>query len=242
MYQPRTYRAGMLDRRFASFDFSVEESDLDIGYTPVTREKEELLHAAWREVVSLREEIKGCGGVFLSSLVPLSMETTSGCVRKMLDASKRASVGPMAAVAGAIAEEVGTALQTQYALEEIVVENGGDLFLSLRTPLIVKLVAPANPLDGKVAIRLPKGIWGVATSSGKTGPSLSFGKADAVMIVSSDAALSDAYATAFANKVGGEKDVSSVAEEIGTHQDIVGSVILSGERLAFAGDLEVVRL
>lgn len=245
MYQERTYRKGMWGSPFSSFSFSVEESDLSIAYTPSCPDQEKMVRFAWKKTIALREEVKRCPSPFLTTLKPMEpWEGITPFLKEMLDASQMAKVGPMASVAGAIAQEVGQSLKQAFFLQEVAVENGGDLFVDVSSPLLVKLVAPTNPLGDHVGIRLTgnEGPLGIATSSGKTGPSLSFGKADAVMVVCRDAALSDAYATSFANKVEKEDDVAVVAEEIREQKEIVSSIILMGKKIAFTGTLEVVRV
>ena len=107
----------------------------------------------------------------------------------------------MAAVAGAIAARVGQALMPWS--EEVIVENGGDIFMHVKRPATVSLYAGRSPLSHKVGIRIKpdQPTWGVCTSSSTVGPSLSSGRADAACVVAADTALADACATALGNRV-----------------------------------------
>lgn len=108
----------------------------------------------------------------------------------------------------AIAEEVGRALLERGLTGEVAVENGGDIFLSLKKEARVSLFAGDSPFSGKIALLIPQELQpcGVCTSSGKVGHSLSFGKADAITVVHKNTAIADALATAFGNMLKEGKD------------------------------------
>jgi len=234
----------MLGGRFSTLVFSIQETDLEIGYTPAGK-VEEILQAARKMVVSLRNQILLYPDRrFLESFIPLEGESDKPLLQHMLAAARKANVGPMASVAGAIAQEVGKGLKQAFALDEIVVENGGDLYIDIQETITVTVVAPGNPLDGKLAFRIPPSVCpiGVATSSGKTGPSVSLGKADAVMVACHDAALSDAFATAFCNCVQKPDDLPLVAKMAKREDTVLGFLGLCEDRLALGGSLEVERI
>ncbi|HOJ98128.1 MAG TPA: UPF0280 family protein [Termitinemataceae bacterium] len=147
---------------------------------------------------------------FLSSLVPLHFDPEAPpIVQRMLQAGQAAGVGPMAAVAGAIAGLLGEELTQEFTFDELVIENGGDYWLWIQEPLLVGVYAGLSSLSGKIAVRLqPSGRpWGLACSSGTVGPSLSFGKADAAMVLAPDAAAADAWATALGNLLKRQEDM-----------------------------------
>lgn len=244
MYQARTYRETMSLFRLPSFTIAVGESDLWIGYGPSCTDSKELVLEAARLLRRLRSEILAYPDPeFLTSYVPLkqSADEASPCILGMLRSAKLSGTGPMASVAGAIAQEVGSHLKKKFSLEEIVVENGGDLYLDVLKPLPVTLYAGNNSLSGKVSIVVePKHCpLGVCTSSAKVGHSHSFGKADAVMVASRDAALADAYATAFCNMVKSEADVERVSRLMNDKEEILSSLVLLDTKLALCGQLEV---
>ena len=162
-------------------------------------------------------------------------------VREMIAAAQIAGVGPMAAVAGAVAEYVG-ARCALAAAGEVIVENGGDIFISVEnTPLISAIWAGKSPLSGKVGLRIRPGMTpiGLCTSSGTVGHSRSFGTADAVTILSGSAALADAAATAVGNMVKTGKDIDAALRAMGEIAGVIGGVIIKGTRLGAWGAVEL---
>jgi len=143
----------------------------------------------------------------------------------------------MASVAGAFAYQVGKSIETEFKLNDIMVENGGDIYLNTRESVIISVFAGASPLSEKVGIRVDPehSPIGICTSSGTVGHSLSFGKADAVVIICKDPALADAYATSFCNKVKREEDIESVLDEIGGVKEIMGALVIFRERVGIIG-------
>lgn len=157
-------------------------------------------------------------------------------INTMIESSARANVGPMACVAGAIAEYVGLGL-LPYS-QEVIVENGGDSFVFSRKKKEFLLLAETCELAGlRIALQPSDRPIGVCTSSGKSGHSLSLGEADAVMAFGPSASLADAAATAIANIV---KDPSHVKEGIRISQEIglFGVVILIGDHMGAWGEIE----
>lgn len=180
--------------------------------------------------------------LFLQSLSPLPDDPDGPLVvRAMLQAGLAAEVGPMAAVAGAIAEYVGRAIAAEFGCEEVLVENGGDLWLSFVRPLIITLFAGRSPLSGRFGIELAPALspCGLCTSSGTVGPSLSFGYADASVILCGDAALADAWATASCNAVQCAEDIEAVLGMLGKRSEILGSLIVVGDRMGIQGRLNI---
>jgi len=179
---------------------------------------------------------------FLTSLRPIAGEVTApSIVKDMIAAAAKAEVGPMAAVAGAVAEFVGRDLLRQ-GVAEIIVENGGDIFLYRKRDCRVAVFAGTSPLSNKVTLRLrtEQMPCGVCTSSGTVGHSLSFGKADSVTVVAPSTALADALATAFGNEVRSGSDIAAVIEKCKKFMGAVfGVVIILGDRLGAWGDIEL---
>ncbi len=242
MYEKRTYRQHMGEGRFASLSISVQESDLWIGYQG-TVDQRKLESEAMRILRQLRLELLTYDDPrLLSSLVPLMpVSVLSPFLASMFEAAKRAGVGPMASVAGAIAQVVGQKLKQQFSLQEIVVENGGDLYIDVLQPLSVKLIAPTSTFSGKVSILVDPalGPMGVCTSSARFGHSLSFGKADAVLVATQDAALADAYATAYCNQVQKQEDVQRICELLSAKPEVFSALVALDATLAVGGRLEV---
>lgn len=244
MAQRRFYRTVMGEGRFSYCTVMVQESDLWIGYAPHTVDSQALIKEAARVLRRCRSEIL-CypDPAFLTSFAPLipQEKSVSPFLERMLNSSFLSGTGPMASVAGALAQEVGTQLKEKFSLEEIVVENGGDLFVDVLKPLTIAVFAGKNPLSGKIGLVVgPEHCpLGVCTSSATVGHSYSFGAADAVVVACHDAALSDGYATAFCNKVHSEADVEVVADEMNTIGQILSALVLLDTKLALCGQLEV---
>ncbi|MBW2108140.1 MAG: UPF0280 family protein [Deltaproteobacteria bacterium] len=180
---------------------------------------------------------------FLSSLMPLAIDRFAPpIVQTMIKAGRTAGVGPMASVAGALAEYVGMDLLEHS--DEVIVENGGDVFIRSENVLTVAIFAGASRFSNKIGVRIhaPGGPIGVCTSSGTVGHSLSFGKADAVVVVSDSTPLADAAATAIGNLLHEREDMAGAIERAKQIAGVSGVVIVMGDELAVAGQVELVKL
>jgi len=149
----------------------------------------------------------------------------------MIEAARACDVGPMAAVAGAVAQAVGEALLADS--KQIIVENGGDIFLHTARPRTAAIYAGASPLSGTLGIRISRlnQPLGLCTSSGTVGPSLSFGKADAAIVLAESAALADAAATALGNRVKAAADIEPALEAVSRIAGIYGLAAIIGDHL-----------
>jgi ApbE superfamily uncharacterized protein (UPF0280 family) len=148
----------------------------------------------------------------------------------------------MAAVAGAIAEFVGTGLLDHSP--EVIVENGGDIFIKTCETTVVQIFAGTSPFSKEIGIRLHPSHMpaGICTSSGTVGPSMSFGKADAVTVVSSSTPLSDAAATSIGNDIRDENDIDVGLKKAEAIPGLKGVIVLVGEKMGVWGDIELVKL
>ena len=146
----------------------------------------------------------------------------------------------MAAVAGAIAEHVGRALLRRA--DEVIVENGGDIFMRSRRERIVSIYAGASPFSHRIGLRVPgeRTPIGICTSSGTVGHSKSFGTADAVVVAAPDTALADAAATAIANCVTSAEDVDAALARGRAIEGVTHIVVVKDSKLGVWGDLELV--
>jgi ApbE superfamily uncharacterized protein (UPF0280 family) len=178
---------------------------------------------------------------FSKTLVPWAFKgPVPQIIRQMTIAGQKAGVGPMAAVAGAIAESVGRELLA-YS-DEVIIENGGDVYLKTKQTETLAIYAGQSPLSMRVGLRVKSVTQAVAvcTSSGTIGHSYSSGRADAVCVLSDDCALADAAATAIGNRITTTGDLS---QAIGFGQkiaDVRGIVLIIGEQIGMWGDMEVV--
>jgi ApbE superfamily uncharacterized protein (UPF0280 family) len=181
---------------------------------------------------------------FLPALTPLALlPEAPEIVRRMHAASGLTGVGPMAAVAGAIAELAVRAALAAGAREAIV-DNGGDMFAASDSELIIGLFAGSrSPLAG-LAFRIPPGQLplAVCSSSGKMGHSLSFGDCDLATVTSRDAALADAAATLACNLVRRPDDIDAALQRVAAIPGVEGVLIVKDERVGLAGNLpELIR-
>lgn len=176
---------------------------------------------------------------FGSSLVPIRLlPDAPGICLRMAEAATLCGVGPMAAVAGAVAEAcVQSALAA--GAPEAIVENGGDIFIASPLPVCVGLYAGSHPLSGRLALeiepaRLP---LSVCSSSSRFGHSLSFGDCDLATIVARDGALADAAATLAGNSVRTTADIPPTLERIMTIPGIEAVLLVKDDRVGVAGDV-----
>ncbi|OHD68699.1 MAG: hypothetical protein A2W19_12855 [Spirochaetes bacterium RBG_16_49_21] len=231
----RFYRNFTETPRWNSFRVRVETSDLYI------RAHSDLSGPAERIIRKLREEVRyhiERQSSFLYSFTPVErLERCPEIITLMYYASEKAGVGPMAAVAGAVAQLVG--LELAQLSEEIIVENGGDIWMKITKPAIAALY-PGGYAFSAVAVKLrpEQTPCGICTSSARIGPSFSYGKADAVTVISPDAALSDAIATEACNRVKHEEDMAKAASyAMGCGAS--GAVIIFRDRLVALGAVEL---
>ena len=238
MYEPRTYRHWIKDADLVPFGVTVKETDLYI------RASSNLQGKALKSTLKYRSSIEGYIGrnpSFLTSLKPFTVEENAPrIVKGMSLAADAVSLGPMAAVAGAIAEYVGTDLLDFSP--EVIVENGGEIFLKVSQKRLVGIYAGKSPLSGKIALVIDPAQTplGICTSSGMIGHSLSFGKADAVIGLAPDAALADAAATAIGNLIKGAGDIPAGIEFAQKVDGLQGVVIIKNDRMGVWGQVEIV--
>jgi ApbE superfamily uncharacterized protein (UPF0280 family) len=237
MYQPRTYRHWVKDKDLVAFNVTVKETDLYI------RARSDLKRQAHELVLKYRQMLEGYikgHPSFLTSLEPLAVDDDAPpLVIDMAEAAAKAGVGPMAAVAGAIAECVGSELLDFSP--EVIVENGGDIYLKSLNKRLIGIYAGKSPLTGRVGLEIEgkDTPLGVCTSSGTVGHSLSFGKADAVIALSRSTALADAAATAIGNRILKPSDIPSGIQFAQTIKGLKGLVIIQGEQVGVWGEVKL---
>jgi uncharacterized protein len=240
LYEPRTYRDLDATDRFKAFRVVVETSDLYVkALSSLEKETEALIRESRARIKWAIERRPD----FLKSLVPLAEDPAdSPVVLAMIRAGQKAGTGPMAAVAGAVAEFVGKGLLSLSP--EVIVENGGDIFLKVDGPAIIGLFAGSSPFSGRIGLRIESTPipLGICTSSGTVGPSLSLGVADAATIVSHDVALADAVATGVGNRVHKPEDLRGAVEWGMKVPGIDGVLAILGDKIAALGDIELVPL
>jgi ApbE superfamily uncharacterized protein (UPF0280 family) len=234
--EPRFYRHWIKDSDLVTFEVAVKQTDL---YIRAQRNlKDKALNSVLKHRSSLEAYIEH-HPIFLTTLEPYRAEAKApALVKEMVRASRLAGVGPMAAVAGAIAEAVGRDLLAFSP--EVIVENGGDIFMKISKKRLVGIYAGQSSFTKRIALEVVPGETplGICTSSGTVGHSLSLGSADAVIALSSSAALADAAATGLGNIVNGADDIPEATEKA---RSIVGlSVIIVGDEMGVWGRVKIV--
>ncbi|MFP4548270.1 MAG: UPF0280 family protein [Fidelibacterota bacterium] len=246
-YQPRTYRENMRQGRFNSFLVSYKQSDLWIGVNPIET-SQELKQFALSELGKLwknLEENISQYPIIQKSLSPIKMpDNISPEMETMIKAGNHAGIGPMSAVAGFTSEYIGTKIEEKFHPNEIIVENGGDIYINVVDKITLSVFAGDSPLSEKIGVKIPASETplGICTSSGKIGPSLSSGNADAVMIACENAGLADAFATAFGNKVKTVNDIESVLAETEKFTEILSAIVICDDKIGIRGKFEIVAL
>ncbi len=202
-------------------------------------DEEKFYRVAVDAILEARREIENAikrDPFFYVTLEP--MECDGNVVGRMCRASKLANVGPMAAVAGTIA---------QYAVERMVeeganfavVDNGGDIAMFLDRPITVGVYTYSTKLCFLIEER---GFYAVCTSSGTIGHSISFGFADAATIFAKDACIADAFATALGNKIKQNFEKTDIERALKSFWEnskkyIEGALVVKGEIVGFVGKL-----
>ena len=175
----------------------------------------------------------------MDALEPVQLISGSPEIVKQMDiASRIVGVGPMASVAGIMAQFAAQAALNEGATEAIV-ENGGDIYLYSKAEVIIGIYAKGSSLSGKLAYQLKPSQMpiSICSSSSRMGHSLSFGDCDLATVFSKNAALADAAATHACNSVKTKQDVNPVLEEIMKIPGISGVLIIKDEHIGLAGDL-----
>ena len=176
------------------------------------------------------------------SLVPYNaQEHAPQILKEMSEISHKAGVGPMATVAGAFATHIAQQLKKRFKIEEIIIENGGDIYADIQDDIDVAIFAGKSPLSERIGLHIEakESPLGICTSSGTVGHSLSFGKADAVMMVWKDASLADGYATAIANQIQTSDDINPVLRRIENETDILSALLVKDDKMGVVGQFEL---
>jgi ApbE superfamily uncharacterized protein (UPF0280 family) len=257
MYNERFYRDNFDTQRFQSIRIQDGESDLWIGWNAKQQDinLDGVKSFAENVLSSLRKSILQYDEThpsFIETFEPVPFdENAPEIIRSMIKSAEAAGVGPMASVAGGLAENLGKALDGQFHFDEIVVENGGDFWLKINSPLSIGIYAGLSSLSEKIAVVIGDSPLGLACSSGTVGHSFSYGKADAALVIAKDAAAADAWATALGNRVKSNRDLEEalrwlfedacnaiVGKPISDESlKPIGALILLGDTMAARGNI-----
>ena len=239
MYQERTYRSLIAVNDLVTSRVCVGESDLFI------LANQDVTQTGLGFLLEVRNDLESYirrDPTFLTSRVAHSpLHNAPWIVMRMAEVSSCYNVGPMAAVAGAVADCVGQQLMKSQT--DVIIENGGDIFVHTRKPIVFTLYTGENsPFSGKLKFKptFSDNFFGVCTSSGTVGHSYSQGRADAVCVVSQTASQADAAATAMGNKVKHKKDIGQVIQEASNNHNIFGIIVALEDKLGVWGKVEII--
>ncbi len=237
-YQPRTYRNHAGSDDLVSFSATIAQTDLLISADKdLTKEAKDSIAILRSDI---EEYIKRYPG-FKTTLRPVDCDNKAPLViKRMISAAKSCDVGPMAAVAGAIAEGVGKDLLKFSS--QVIIENGGDIFIASKETRIVGLYAGRSKFTDKIGIRIKSDLTpcGICTSSATVGHSFSYGKADAVVVLSPFTSLADCSATALCNSINSKDDIDSAISRGKRIKGVNGILIIINDTLGAWGDVKLV--
>jgi ApbE superfamily uncharacterized protein (UPF0280 family) len=243
-FEKRTYRSQFNTSRFYGFEVKYQETDVWIGIDPESF-KAEMKERALNKIKELRQKLDEyieTEPFFKKSLKPFQPgETAPAEAMEMAQAAAKAGIGPMSTVAGLFAREIGNEIIQNFSVNELVIENGGDFFAMLKNDIIFSVFAGDSPLSEKIGLVITPETspLGICTSAGTVGPSLSYGKADAVVVVAEDLLVADAFATAFGNKVKSPNDVEKVINQAEKYPKILSLLIICEDKIGVRGDYEI---
>lgn len=230
--------------RFRFFSSVYRESDLLVGVN-MNEDLQEFKDRVRKEQLRLYEllsrHIKAYPefSTSLESLpLPAGEMNLAPELKSMYSCGLATSTGPMSAVAGIFAQYTGRAISKEDHGMEVLVENGGDLYVRNYKDLLVVVHAGDVALSGKIGLQIPPGEWGVCTSSGTIGHSFSRGKADAVCIVCKSTPLADAWATSLANMVKGKDDIPALMDRVAGIPEILACVVIADGEVGMRGEFE----
>jgi len=202
------------------------------------------IKAAKKSIISHRNALEryiARNPIFKLSIDPIDVEAGSPkVVQLMAEAGRAAGVGPMAAVAGTLAQ-IAVEDTVASGARNILIDNGGDIFIHGDRSYTIAIHAGRSPLSDKLALEIGAEMLpiSVCTSSATVGPSLSFGEADAATIVANSGALADVAATAVCNETRGEpkQAIKAGLERARAIPNLTAALIIHGSYVGTWGDL-----
>jgi len=235
-YQERFYRE--LHKSNFCLEVSYRESDIYLSCDKPLDEKvvKSLIKKYYDDIASYIRSYPN----FLTSLTPWEEDSFApSIVKDMIAASKVSGIGPFSCVAGGISWYVGRDL-LKYC-NELILENGGDLFLKINEDKRVGIYLGESFSPNFITVKIKKKEFpfGIASSSSCFGHSLNFGRADLVTVIALDSLLADSFATAFSNKIKRIGDIKKVISEAKEYSFIKAVVVAFEGRIAVWGEVEL---
>ncbi len=235
MYQERKYREWSNSNDLILSNVKDFESDL---YILSESNVEEI---AIKEVRRIRNIIFKYGEEnidFFKSRIPLKVKDHDPkIIKHMKESSKKANVGPMASVAGAVNFYLSKKLEN--ICKTLIIENGGDLYIKSNKERIINIYAGESIFKDKIKI-IEKGEIGICTSSGIMGHSLSFGKADAVVVKDKDTLVADSFATSIGNMIKTKEDIEK-GLKFAKKNNLEGVIIIAFNKIGIWGNIKLVK-
>ncbi len=239
-YKNRIYREKTTSDDLTFFHVAVNETDLWVSADrPLEAQTRDLVLACRHQIETYIQHHP----TFVRSLVPFPADPFAPpIVKEMIQAAAMVQVGPMSSVAGIIAAHVAEGLLE--ITDQVIVENGGDIFLKTDRAVTISIFAGPSPLSDKLGLNVKPAQMplGVCSSSKTVGHSLSLGGTDVCCVLSPSAALADAAATALGNRVKDKRDLNKVSDWAGQIDGILGGVVIVDDHMTAWGDIELVDL
>jgi uncharacterized protein len=233
----RFYRRRVRSGGLVNFEVAVKETDLFVSAeSKLDKETRDLILDGRHQI----ESYINAHPEFLTTLKPYPADPYAPpLVREMIECTKEVGVGPMASVAGAMAQHVGRGLLE--ATPQVIVENGGDVFMKVNRAATIAVFAGDSPFSGKVGITVsPEEMpLGVCSSSGTVGHSYSTGTADVGCVLASSAAFADGAATALCNMIRSQKDFIRIGPWAEKTKGVLGVLVILGGKMATWGKIEL---
>lgn len=174
---------------------------------------------------------------FVSTLSPIPLLGGAPDVAvRMAAAAETSGLGPMAAVAGTLAQ-MGAEKALAEGAKEAIVENGGDLYVAAASPVVVGIHSGDEQFGDSLAFQIPPGQLAICSSSGRMGHSTSFGKCTLATAVSANASLADAAATLLCNSVQCANDLHTAVARVGAIDGITGVMAIIDGKIGLHGNL-----
>ncbi len=236
MYQERFYRKYSENK----FKIEVSHKESDLFISSDERLDKKLCEDVLKKHYQVIEEYVKQNPQFATSLSPLAFDDgVPAVIQDMLATCSLTGIGPFASVAGAVAGYVGKEL-LGYA-KEVMVENGGDLFLKINEDKRIGVYLGDNFSLQNITLKVSRRdqTFGIASSSATIGPSLNFGKADLLTVIAKDAIIADGFATALSNKIQDEESVNGILDFAKSSQLISGLLVFFQGKLFLWGDIEI---
>ncbi len=244
IFETKSYHHYFREGRFEDFSISLDGCAFWIGIDPpsfkpeMKEQAEERLRAALEELENYITDEP----FFKKSLKPCEVkETAPEIIKRAAGAAFLGNTGPMAAVPAVFCETIGQMLLDNFRIEELVVEDGNNLYLKLQESLNVCIFAGESPLSemAGIEIKAEQTPVAVCSSSGTAGSLLNYGKADAVLIASANAALAGALATGFNNLVKKPADVGKVLARAKAIPEVTGALAVFEDQVGLHGSFEL---